>query len=170
MNETNEKKVLLSLKNVEVKFNVRGRILTAIPLGLGPDAFQGFVGGSQLHQGLQVPDPAFPGLDGFFFGLQGAGLAFLLAFADSGHAVGDHDGNQDTHGFIPMGFAGDEQGHLDHQGHQQDDDHLVLEAVEQLFPQGIRGDLGQGVGAVQLPALFHLLLGETIEFHGIFPF
>ena len=28
--ETNEKKVLLSLKNVEVKFNVRGRILTAI--------------------------------------------------------------------------------------------------------------------------------------------
>ncbi len=30
MNETNEKRVLLSLKNVEVKFNVRGRILTAI--------------------------------------------------------------------------------------------------------------------------------------------
>ena len=30
MNETNERKVLLSLKNVEVKFNVRGRILTAI--------------------------------------------------------------------------------------------------------------------------------------------
>ncbi len=30
MNETNEKKVLLSLRNVEVKFNVRGRILTAI--------------------------------------------------------------------------------------------------------------------------------------------
>ena len=28
--ETNEKKVLLSLRNVEVKFNVRGRILTAI--------------------------------------------------------------------------------------------------------------------------------------------
>ena len=28
--ETNERKVLLSLKNVEVKFNVRGRILTAI--------------------------------------------------------------------------------------------------------------------------------------------
>ncbi len=30
MSENNEKKVLLSLKNVEVKFNVRGRILTAI--------------------------------------------------------------------------------------------------------------------------------------------
>ncbi|MBO4880296.1 MAG: ATP-binding cassette domain-containing protein [Firmicutes bacterium] len=30
MNETKEKKVLLSLRNVEVKFNVRGRILTAI--------------------------------------------------------------------------------------------------------------------------------------------
>ena len=30
MSDTNEKKVLLSLKNVEVKFNVRGRILTAI--------------------------------------------------------------------------------------------------------------------------------------------
>ena len=30
MTEKNEKKVLLSLKNVEVKFNVRGRILTAI--------------------------------------------------------------------------------------------------------------------------------------------
>ena len=28
--DNNEKKVLLSLKNVEVKFNVRGRILTAI--------------------------------------------------------------------------------------------------------------------------------------------
>ncbi len=30
MSENNEKKVLLSLRNVEVKFNVRGRILTAI--------------------------------------------------------------------------------------------------------------------------------------------
>lgn len=30
MEKTNEKKVLLSLRNVEVKFNVRGRILTAI--------------------------------------------------------------------------------------------------------------------------------------------
>ena len=30
MNETTERKVLLSLRNVEVKFNVRGRILTAI--------------------------------------------------------------------------------------------------------------------------------------------
>ena len=30
MNEENEKKVLLSLRNVTVKFNVRGRILTAI--------------------------------------------------------------------------------------------------------------------------------------------
>ena len=30
MNENNERKVLLSLRNVEVKFNVRGRILTAI--------------------------------------------------------------------------------------------------------------------------------------------
>ena len=28
--ETKDRKVLLSLKNVEVKFNVRGRILTAI--------------------------------------------------------------------------------------------------------------------------------------------
>ena len=28
--ENNEKKVLLSLKNVDVKFNVRGRILCAI--------------------------------------------------------------------------------------------------------------------------------------------
>lgn len=30
MEKTNDKKVLLSLRNVEVKFNVRGRILTAI--------------------------------------------------------------------------------------------------------------------------------------------
>ena len=30
MSDNKEKKVLLSLKNVEVKFNVRGRILTAI--------------------------------------------------------------------------------------------------------------------------------------------
>ena len=30
MNEKNEKKVLLSLKDVDVKFNVRGRTLTAI--------------------------------------------------------------------------------------------------------------------------------------------
>ena len=30
MSEKNDKKVLLSLKDVEVKFNVRGRILTAI--------------------------------------------------------------------------------------------------------------------------------------------
>ncbi len=30
MNEQNEKRVLLSLRNVDVKFNVRGRILSAI--------------------------------------------------------------------------------------------------------------------------------------------
>ncbi len=81
MNETNEKKVLLSLKNVEVKFNVRGRILTAIR-NVSLDIYE--------HEALAI------------VGESGSGKSVLTkTFA----------GMLDSNGFIPQGsiiFSDDE--------------------------------------------------------------
>ncbi len=81
MNETNEKKVLLSLKNVEVKFNVRGRILTAIR-NVSLDIYE--------HESLAI------------VGESGSGKSVLTkTFA----------GMLDSNGFIPQGsivFSDDE--------------------------------------------------------------
>ena len=81
MNETNEKKVLLSLNNVEVKFNVRGRILTAIR-NVSLDIYE--------HESLAI------------VGESGSGKSVLTkTFA----------GMLDSNGFIPQGsiiFSDDE--------------------------------------------------------------
>ena len=81
MNETNEKKVLLSLRNVEVKFNVRGRILTAIR-NVSLDIYE--------HESLAI------------VGESGSGKSVLTkTFA----------GMLDSNGFIPQGsivFSDDE--------------------------------------------------------------
>ena len=81
MNEQNEKKVLLSLKNVEVKFNVRGRILTAIR-NVSLDIYE--------HESLAI------------VGESGSGKSVLTkTFA----------GMLDSNGFIPQGsiiFSDDE--------------------------------------------------------------
>jgi len=81
MNETNEKRVLLSLKNVEVKFNVRGRILTAIR-NVSLDIYE--------HESLAI------------VGESGSGKSVLTkTFA----------GMLDSNGFIPQGsiiFSDDE--------------------------------------------------------------
>ena len=79
--ENNEKKVLLSLKNVEVKFNVRGRILTAIR-NVSLDIYE--------HENLAI------------VGESGSGKSVLTkTFA----------GMLDSNGFIPQGsiiFSDDE--------------------------------------------------------------
>ena len=79
--DNNEKKVLLSLKNVEVKFNVRGRILTAIR-NVSLDIYE--------HEALAI------------VGESGSGKSVLTkTFA----------GMLDSNGFIPQGsivFADDE--------------------------------------------------------------
>ena len=81
MNETNERKVLLSLRNVEVKFNVRGRILTAIR-NVSLDIYE--------HESLAI------------VGESGSGKSVLTkTFA----------GMLDSNGFIPQGsiiFSDDE--------------------------------------------------------------
>ena len=81
MNETTERKVLLSLRNVEVKFNVRGRILTAIR-NVSLDIYE--------HESLAI------------VGESGSGKSVLTkTFA----------GMLDSNGFIPQGsiiFADDE--------------------------------------------------------------
>ena len=81
MNETKEKKVLLSLRNVEVKFNVRGRILTAIR-NVSLDIYE--------HESLAI------------VGESGSGKSVLTkTFA----------GMLDSNGFIPQGsiiFSDDE--------------------------------------------------------------
>ncbi len=81
MNETKEKKVLLSLRNVEVKFNVRGRILTAIR-NVSLDVYE--------HEALAI------------VGESGSGKSVLTkTFA----------GMLDSNGFIPQGsiiFSDDE--------------------------------------------------------------
>ena len=81
MNETKEKRVLLSLKNVEVKFNVRGRILTAIR-NVSLDIYE--------HESLAI------------VGESGSGKSVLTkTFA----------GMLDSNGFIPQGsiiFSDDE--------------------------------------------------------------
>ena len=84
--DNNERKVLLSLKNVEVKFNVRGRILTAIR-NVSLDIYE--------HEALAI------------VGESGSGKSVLTkTFA----------GMLDSNGFIPQGsivFADDEISHTD---------------------------------------------------------
>ena len=84
--DNNERKVLLSLKNVEVKFNVRGRILTAIR-NVSLDIYE--------HENLAI------------VGESGSGKSVLTkTFA----------GMLDSNGFIPQGsiiFADDEISHTD---------------------------------------------------------
>ena len=86
MNETNDKKVLLSLRNVEVKFNVRGRILTAIR-NVSLDIYE--------HEALAI------------VGESGSGKSVLTkTFA----------GMLDSNGFIPQGsiiFSDDEISYTD---------------------------------------------------------
>ena len=86
MSEQNEKKVLLSLKNVEVKFNVRGRILTAIR-NVSLDVYE--------HESLAI------------VGESGSGKSVLTkTFA----------GMLDSNGFIPQGtiiFSDDEISKVD---------------------------------------------------------
>ncbi len=106
-------------------------------------------------QGAGADD--FYHLLGFLLLLQGGGLALLLALADGGHAVGNEDGDEDAHWLKPLCLPQAEQNDLDHQGGQEDHNHRVLEALQELLPQWVRGELGQGIAPVLFSACFYLL-------------
>ena len=113
---------------------------------------------------------------GFLFRLQGGGLALLPAFGHGGHAVGDQDGDQHAHGFIPLRVhvrhhvqavpPQHEQHHLDHQRHAQDGDHRIIKPFQNPLPQRRGRDPRQRVGTVLPPALLHGARGQSLQIHG----
>ena len=102
---------------------------------------------------------------GFFLRLQCGCFAFLLIFADSRHAVGNHDGNQNADRLIPVRLAHEAQHHLDDQRHEQNHNHRVFEALKDFLPQRFRGNLRESIRAVLLAAFLHLLFVQPLKIH-----